>query len=133
MAENQVVRGEALGHGEPDWPDDLQSFKERVAYQRGVADARRLAISKPDVRPTTIGKVPVNETGIDMMDKALTTTRKAMVDAIQDNERLRDEVRTLRGDLADAKLVRIGSGATVQVLADLDDVRQVIREELRDR
>lgn len=32
--------GEILGHGLPDWPDDLHSFKERKAYQRGVADCR---------------------------------------------------------------------------------------------
>lgn len=34
------VRGSALGHGLPDWPDDLATFAERSAYQRGVAHAR---------------------------------------------------------------------------------------------
>ena len=38
-----AVRGEVLGGGHPDWPEDLQSFSERAAYQRGVADARRVA------------------------------------------------------------------------------------------
>ena len=33
-------RGEVLGDGKPDWPEDLKTFKERKAYQRGVADAR---------------------------------------------------------------------------------------------
>lgn len=40
-----VVRqqtGEVLGDGHPDWPEDLQTYAERKAYQRGVADARRL-------------------------------------------------------------------------------------------
>lgn len=35
--------GEVLGHGLPDWPGDLLTFKERSAYQRGVADARCVA------------------------------------------------------------------------------------------
>lgn len=35
--------GEVLGGGKPDWPADLQTFAERRAYQRGVADARRMA------------------------------------------------------------------------------------------
>lgn len=35
--------GEVLGGGNPDWPADLQTFAERRAYQRGVADARRMA------------------------------------------------------------------------------------------
>lgn len=34
--------GEVLGNGEPDWPADLLTFAERRAYQRGVADARRI-------------------------------------------------------------------------------------------
>ncbi len=39
----QAVRGEVPGHGLPDWPADLQTFGERVAYQRGIGDARRIA------------------------------------------------------------------------------------------
>ncbi len=35
--------GEVLGQGRPDWPEDLQTFAERKAYQRGVRDARMLA------------------------------------------------------------------------------------------
>lgn len=41
-------RGEVLGG--PDgvsWPDDLKTFDERAAYQRGVADARALAKETP--------------------------------------------------------------------------------------
>lgn len=34
--------GEVLGRGYADFPDDLASFAERKAYQRGVGDARRL-------------------------------------------------------------------------------------------
>lgn len=37
------TNGEVLGNGHPDWPEDLQSFEERKAYQRGVADCRRLS------------------------------------------------------------------------------------------
>ncbi len=32
--------GEVLGHGLPDWPEELSTFGERQAYQRGVSDAR---------------------------------------------------------------------------------------------
>ena len=32
--------GRVLGAPHPDWPEDLASFAERSAYQRGVADAR---------------------------------------------------------------------------------------------
>lgn len=35
--------GETLGNGHPDWPDDLTTYAERKAYQRGVADARHVA------------------------------------------------------------------------------------------
>lgn len=31
-----VGAGEAPGHGLPDWPEDLRTFDERHAYQRGV-------------------------------------------------------------------------------------------------
>lgn len=34
--------GRVLGAPHPDWPEDLKSFAERSAYQRGVADAREL-------------------------------------------------------------------------------------------
>lgn len=34
------IPGETLGHGLPDFPSDLKTFKERQAYQRGVAHAR---------------------------------------------------------------------------------------------
>lgn len=37
------VPGQVLGSGMPDWPADLTTFKERQAYQRGVAHARFLA------------------------------------------------------------------------------------------
>lgn len=33
-------RGETLGEGLPDWPDWCSSFRERLAYQQGIADAR---------------------------------------------------------------------------------------------
>lgn len=40
--------GCALGGGLPDWPEDLASFEERKAYQRGVADERhRAALAEP--------------------------------------------------------------------------------------
>ena len=35
------TQGMAPGHPLPDWPEDLNSFAERKAYQRGVADGRR--------------------------------------------------------------------------------------------
>ncbi|HEP6430584.1 TPA: hypothetical protein VDB83_004907 [Burkholderia cenocepacia] len=34
------IAGTVLGHGLPDWPEDLATFEERRAYQRGVAHAR---------------------------------------------------------------------------------------------
>lgn len=34
------IPGTCLGHGLPDWPEDLTTFEERRAYQRGVAHAR---------------------------------------------------------------------------------------------
>lgn len=43
-------RGETLGSGLPDWPDDLNTFAERMAYQRGVYDARHLAPEGMDVK-----------------------------------------------------------------------------------
>jgi len=44
----QAFRGEVPGHGLPDWPADLQTFGERVAYQRGIGDARRIAAQAGD-------------------------------------------------------------------------------------
>lgn len=45
------IRGTVLGSGYPDWPDDLTTFKERQAYQLGVAHARALsAPSEPKER-----------------------------------------------------------------------------------
>lgn len=41
------IPGEVIGHGYPDWPEDLKSFAERKAYQRGVAHARAVAKSIP--------------------------------------------------------------------------------------
>lgn len=38
-----AARGEVPGHGHPDWPEDLASFEERAAYQRGISDARAIA------------------------------------------------------------------------------------------
>lgn len=35
--------GEVLGSDFPSWPDDIMTFEERLAYQRGVADARHVA------------------------------------------------------------------------------------------
>lgn len=35
--------GCVLGAPHPDWPEDLKTYAERAAYQRGVADARYLA------------------------------------------------------------------------------------------
>lgn len=40
--------GQVLGHGFPDWPDDLKTFEERKAYQRGVAHARAVDASADD-------------------------------------------------------------------------------------
>lgn len=42
MVRHASVPGEVLGNGHPDWPDDLTTYAERKAYQRGVADARRV-------------------------------------------------------------------------------------------
>ncbi len=36
------MRGEVLGAPHDDWPVDLETYAERKAYQRGVADARRV-------------------------------------------------------------------------------------------
>jgi NTP pyrophosphatase (non-canonical NTP hydrolase) len=35
--------GKTPGNGLPDWPEDLTTFAERKAYQRGVADGERVA------------------------------------------------------------------------------------------
>lgn len=35
-----TTRGEILGEGNPDWPEDLMTSAERAAYQRGIADER---------------------------------------------------------------------------------------------
>lgn len=37
--------GETLGHPHPDWPEWCVTFRERKAYQVGVADARRTALA----------------------------------------------------------------------------------------
>ena len=51
--------GEVLGDGLPDWPEDLQTFAERHAYQRGVGDARRHARKADlDVRTILLRVVP---------------------------------------------------------------------------
>lgn len=47
----QKVPGQVLGSGMPDWPTDLTTFKERQAYQRGVAHARFLAQNTLDEEP----------------------------------------------------------------------------------
>lgn len=39
------VPGEVLGHGYPDWPGELVTFVERIAYQRGIAHARAVDAS----------------------------------------------------------------------------------------
>ena len=41
MVTHAAVPGEVLGNGHPDWPDDLTTYAERKAYQRGVADAKK--------------------------------------------------------------------------------------------
>lgn len=43
--------GEVLGKGLPDWPEDLTSYAERKAYQRGVGDARRADKETPESNP----------------------------------------------------------------------------------
>lgn len=43
----RVVRGEIPGHGWPDWPEELKTYAERIAYQRGIADARAIAAAAP--------------------------------------------------------------------------------------
>lgn len=40
VGRNYTAPGTAPGHPLPDWPEDLTTFAERKAYQRGVADAR---------------------------------------------------------------------------------------------
>lgn len=40
MKEFEHQCGRVLGHGLPDFPEDLKTFEERCAYQRGVADER---------------------------------------------------------------------------------------------
>lgn len=35
--------GEVPGHGWPDFPPEFTEFRERLAYQRGIADARHIA------------------------------------------------------------------------------------------
>lgn len=42
-----ATRGESPGNGWPDWPDDMLTFPERAAYQRGIHDARQIAASPP--------------------------------------------------------------------------------------
>lgn len=44
---NLGTTGEILGNGYPDWPSDLLTYEERKAYQRGVADARRVDRQPP--------------------------------------------------------------------------------------
>jgi hypothetical protein len=43
--------GEVLGHGLPDWPQDLTTFATRKSYQRGVADARKLLATLSPASP----------------------------------------------------------------------------------
>lgn len=40
--------GQVLGNGFPDWPEDLSTFAERKAYQRGIAHARAVDASSED-------------------------------------------------------------------------------------
>lgn len=48
--EDMRLAGEAPGHGLPDWPEDLVTYAERKAYQRGIADARRIAKADEPMR-----------------------------------------------------------------------------------
>lgn len=60
--------GEVLGHGFPDWPDDLATFAERKAYQRGIAHARAVDASVSD-RPCAAA-MPISEVYAEYMAKA---------------------------------------------------------------
>jgi hypothetical protein len=42
--------GEVIGNGHPDWPDDLTTYAERAAYQRGVADCRAADKAQQGIR-----------------------------------------------------------------------------------
>lgn len=42
-----TIPGEVPGHGLPDWPEDLTTFRERSAYQKGIGHARAIARVQP--------------------------------------------------------------------------------------
>lgn len=51
--------GEVLGQGLPDFPDDLKTFEERKAYQRGIADSR--LVDKLQSESFTFAEAPAGQ------------------------------------------------------------------------
>lgn len=96
MCESTPLGGEALGFGKPDFPDWCKTFRERAAYQHGVADARRL-INEPSeigAHVRTPGYLPPDPD--DMNDKRADWASSA-VKRFQELTRTDDE--TAIGDL----------------------------------
>lgn len=66
--------GEAPGHGMPDWPEWCETFRERKAYQQGIAHARQLAKEEA---------LPQNETESPKDFKAVTDEIETLINAVE--------------------------------------------------
>lgn len=114
------VRGTALGHGLPDWPDDLTTFNERLAYQRGVAHARLVdqSVAQADA-PDAQSARPASVDGARQFFWELQNAAQTFTDIAQ-----RDGARTL----ADLMLLQnaILNGGVVDQFAPQSSLSEVV-------
>lgn len=101
--------------------DGPMTLRELLQFLRSYPGTRQTAM---------LGPLPINETGIDRLDQALTAMNEAARELTKQIREARDREREAREELADMRLTRIPDGAQITVLATLDMVRQAVREEL---
>lgn len=82
-------------------------------------------------RHTQLGVLPIDVNTIDMLGRALSAAQEEAATLRIRIAQQSDTIQELREQLDDAKMVRISPLSSVTVLCALDDVRNVVREELR--